>query len=404
MKLIKVGDKLFELNDDRLSPMTYSKLKEMGYTSEDWKDWDQEHANKVVAQGRQEENKKQSSTTESQNKTQQTQQHIDLGIQAVNNAESAEAIKTSINRVLQDVEDALLKCRKHKKSENFNTCYNEAQGALQLINSAELQLQKAVDTSYAKQQKAEEEKAGDDLDNATHAYEAIIEKGQKLAEQFGHTRRDSQLFSPDSYHWKEHPEDYEKFMRSGGEELGQQAQSAKAYKQEMFNRWHEYNSYNITAIRRVKWALKGLGEYKAKFQKLIADTQGKQDKQRTTKRQSTQNDNIANSINELKYFSEDQPNNILTFDTDWEMDTDDEEDKYSCVADLANRLIKHGKLKLENIKNAYFEDGLARFKFKNGESVVYTVEFDDYGTPRYYRTRGKDGSGSKWGPDATIPY
>ena len=51
MKLIKAGDKLFELNDDRLSPMTYSKLKEMGYTSEDWKDWDQEHANKVVAEG-----------------------------------------------------------------------------------------------------------------------------------------------------------------------------------------------------------------------------------------------------------------------------------------------------------------------------------------------------------------
>lgn len=58
MKLVKVKDRLFELNDDRLSPMTYSKLKEMGYTSEDWKDWDQEHANKVVAQGKQ-ENKKQ---------------------------------------------------------------------------------------------------------------------------------------------------------------------------------------------------------------------------------------------------------------------------------------------------------------------------------------------------------
>ena len=41
MKLIKVADRIYELKDDRLSPMTYSKLKEMGYTSEDWKGWDQ---------------------------------------------------------------------------------------------------------------------------------------------------------------------------------------------------------------------------------------------------------------------------------------------------------------------------------------------------------------------------
>lgn len=71
MKLIKVGDKVFELNDDRLSPMTYSKLKEMGYTSEDWKDWDQEHANKVVAQGKKEGNspKSKKETTRSSRST-----------------------------------------------------------------------------------------------------------------------------------------------------------------------------------------------------------------------------------------------------------------------------------------------------------------------------------------------
>lgn len=63
---IKVGDRKFivkaedsitavrklqdiQLADDRLSPMTYKKLKELGYTNNQWKDWTQEQANKVVA-------------------------------------------------------------------------------------------------------------------------------------------------------------------------------------------------------------------------------------------------------------------------------------------------------------------------------------------------------------------
>lgn len=43
---------VMRLRDDRLSPMTYSKLKELGYSSEDWKKLNQEQANKIVAQGR----------------------------------------------------------------------------------------------------------------------------------------------------------------------------------------------------------------------------------------------------------------------------------------------------------------------------------------------------------------
>lgn len=42
------------IHDDRLSPMTYSKLKELGYDHEDWKDLTQEQANELVAKGRKE--------------------------------------------------------------------------------------------------------------------------------------------------------------------------------------------------------------------------------------------------------------------------------------------------------------------------------------------------------------
>lgn len=41
-----------ELNDDRLSPMTYKKLKELGYDHEKWKDLSQEQANKIVQQNK----------------------------------------------------------------------------------------------------------------------------------------------------------------------------------------------------------------------------------------------------------------------------------------------------------------------------------------------------------------
>lgn len=44
--------KVMRLKDDRLSPMTYAKLKELGYSSDDWKDLNQEQANKMVARGK----------------------------------------------------------------------------------------------------------------------------------------------------------------------------------------------------------------------------------------------------------------------------------------------------------------------------------------------------------------
>jgi len=42
------------IEDERLSPMTYSKLKELGYDQDDWKDLTQEQANELVAKGRKE--------------------------------------------------------------------------------------------------------------------------------------------------------------------------------------------------------------------------------------------------------------------------------------------------------------------------------------------------------------
>ena len=43
-----------EIKDDRLSPMTYKKLKELGYGREDWKNLTQEQANKIVQQNKSE--------------------------------------------------------------------------------------------------------------------------------------------------------------------------------------------------------------------------------------------------------------------------------------------------------------------------------------------------------------
>ena len=48
---IVMCNKNIPANDERLSPMTYKKLKELGYSSEDWHDWSQEHANEIVRRG-----------------------------------------------------------------------------------------------------------------------------------------------------------------------------------------------------------------------------------------------------------------------------------------------------------------------------------------------------------------
>lgn len=85
---IKVGDRKFivkaedsvtavkklmgkTLEDDRLAPMTYKKLKELGYTSNQWKNLTQEQANKVIAsheeKANQETRKKEEKGSESNN-------------------------------------------------------------------------------------------------------------------------------------------------------------------------------------------------------------------------------------------------------------------------------------------------------------------------------------------------
>lgn len=59
-----------EVEDERLSPMTYKKLTEMGYNSNDWKGWTQEKANAIVAKGRNEDAKAQKSTVSKETSTQ----------------------------------------------------------------------------------------------------------------------------------------------------------------------------------------------------------------------------------------------------------------------------------------------------------------------------------------------
>ena len=50
--IFKLADSV--LSDDRLSPTTYRKLKEFGYSSKDWEGWSQEQANAVVRKHMQE--------------------------------------------------------------------------------------------------------------------------------------------------------------------------------------------------------------------------------------------------------------------------------------------------------------------------------------------------------------
>lgn len=58
-----------ELKDDRLSPMTYKKLKELGYTHEKWKDLSQEQANKIVARANEPETKPENESKQETSKT-----------------------------------------------------------------------------------------------------------------------------------------------------------------------------------------------------------------------------------------------------------------------------------------------------------------------------------------------
>ena len=58
-----------EIRDERLSPMTYRKLKEYGYNHNQWKNLSQEQANKIVAQHEQKNKNTQSKKSENtQNK------------------------------------------------------------------------------------------------------------------------------------------------------------------------------------------------------------------------------------------------------------------------------------------------------------------------------------------------
>lgn len=61
------------LEDERLSPMTYKKLKEMGYTSEKWKNLTQEQANEIVRGNKQpnETNKKSENLEQEKSTTKQ---------------------------------------------------------------------------------------------------------------------------------------------------------------------------------------------------------------------------------------------------------------------------------------------------------------------------------------------
>lgn len=63
------ADAVSRLEDDRLSPMTYKKLRELGYDSEKWKNLTQEQANEIIASSSQ--NNQNKGTQELNNKSRQ---------------------------------------------------------------------------------------------------------------------------------------------------------------------------------------------------------------------------------------------------------------------------------------------------------------------------------------------
>lgn len=87
------------VEDERLSPMTYKKLKEMGYSSDDWKGLTQEQANKIVNSGAKE------SATATATKRTEVKPEVQNSTQTKTNEVNA-----------QEYEDSLL--RKYNVSKN----------------------------------------------------------------------------------------------------------------------------------------------------------------------------------------------------------------------------------------------------------------------------------------------
>lgn len=76
------------LKDERLSPMTYKKLKELGYNSNTWKDLSQEEANKIVSTGKQT-----NSTKPNKQETKQSKNNSSVVKSELGNTISPELVK-----------------------------------------------------------------------------------------------------------------------------------------------------------------------------------------------------------------------------------------------------------------------------------------------------------------------
>lgn len=107
-KYFRVRDsKLEEINDDRLSPMTYKKLKELGYGHEQWKNLTQEQANKIV------EKNTESNDKPSSNKTEKAETKQKPSETKLNKAEPTEA--SNPNKVPANKVPASIKLDKNMK-------------------------------------------------------------------------------------------------------------------------------------------------------------------------------------------------------------------------------------------------------------------------------------------------
>lgn len=84
-----IESKVLKLTDERLSPMTYKKLKELGVTQNQWKNWTQEQAsafikNKTQGQNSNKENKKTKKFSQQEAKTDDPRQYLKEATEYVN--------------------------------------------------------------------------------------------------------------------------------------------------------------------------------------------------------------------------------------------------------------------------------------------------------------------------------
>ena len=128
-ELEKLNSRCSEIEDERLSPMTYAKLKELGYSSDDWEGWTQEYANKVVEKSGKDVSEKEKTDVDryqeyrnSLSKEELEKQAKDPDSKLGKLAEKADIRAGKIKK--NELEKASKKFKRERVKENYNTLKN----------------------------------------------------------------------------------------------------------------------------------------------------------------------------------------------------------------------------------------------------------------------------------------